>query len=106
MAIRRNRRQVALAYPVSVPWMAMFVRGVNAYAEKRGGWSLTASPPALVWAGEQAIALQGLRGWPGDGVIGVPLDLDESPVLDGDQEAAGVVAVPGAYGLHGSRCHP
>jgi len=51
--------------------MAMFVRGVNAYAEKRGGWSLTASPPALVWAGEQAIALQGLRGWPGDGVIGV-----------------------------------
>jgi hypothetical protein len=39
-------RHVALAYPVSVPWMALFMRGVTDYAEQRGGWLLTASPPA------------------------------------------------------------
>jgi LacI family transcriptional regulator len=62
-------RHVALAYPVSVPWMAVFVRGVTDYAEQHGGWTLTASPPALSWAGEQMLTLESLRGWPGDGVI-------------------------------------
>jgi LacI family transcriptional regulator len=62
-------RHVALAYPVSVPWMALFMRGVTDYAEQRGGWLLTASPPALSWAGEEPLALDSLRGWPGDGVI-------------------------------------
>lgn len=77
MARQRNRRQVALAYPVSVPWQALFVRGVTAYAEEHGGWSLTTSPPALDGAGEQAISLQSLRGWPGDGVIGALTTRDE-----------------------------
>lgn len=62
-------RHVALVYPVSVPWMALFMRGVSDYAEQRGGWLITASPPALSWAGEEPLSLSGLRGWPGDGVI-------------------------------------
>jgi len=62
-------RQVALAYPMAVPWMAMFVRGLNDYAERQGGWSLTTSPPSLSWAGERALTLDNLRGWTGDGVI-------------------------------------
>jgi LacI family transcriptional regulator len=49
--------------------MALFLRGVTDYAEQRGGWSLTASPPALSWAGEEPLTLDSLRGWPGDGVI-------------------------------------
>jgi len=72
MAVRRTKRRarhVALAYPVSVPWMALFVRGVTDYGQQHGGWSLTASPPALSWAGEQMLTLDSLRGWPGDGVI-------------------------------------
>jgi hypothetical protein len=64
-------RHVALAYPVAVPWMALFMRGVTDYAEQRGGWLLTASPPALSWAGEEPLALDSLRGWPGDGVQGI-----------------------------------
>lgn len=64
-----NRRQVALAYPVAVPWAAMFVRGVMDYAQQHGGWSLTVSPPSLSWAGEQTLTLDCLKDWPGDGVI-------------------------------------
>ena len=40
-----NKRQVALVYPVAVPWAAMFVRGVMDYAQEHGGWSLAVSPP-------------------------------------------------------------
>lgn len=72
MSERRRQpptRHVALAYPVSVPWMALFVRGVTDYGQQHGGWSLTVSPPTLSWAGEQMLTLESLRGWPGDGVI-------------------------------------
>ena len=62
-------RHVALTYPLAVPWMAVFVRGVMEYAERHGGWSLTVSPPALSWAGEQILPIGSLKGWPGDGVI-------------------------------------
>lgn len=80
MAGRRTKgpaRQVALAYPVSVPWMALFVRGVTDYADQHGGWALTASPPMLSWAGEQMLTLDSLRGWPGDGVIAALACRDE-----------------------------
>ena len=70
-------RHVALVYPVSVPWMALFMRGVSDYAEQRGGWLITASPPALSWAGEEALSLADLRGWPGDGVIAAITSRDE-----------------------------
>lgn len=65
----RPARHVALAHPIAVPWMAMFVRGVTDYAKRHGGWSFTASPPSLRPAAEEALTLQSLRGWPGDGVI-------------------------------------
>ena len=71
-------RHVALAYPVAVPWMAMFVRGVNDYAERQGGWSLVTSPPSLSWAGEQALTLENLRGWTGDGVIAAIASREEA----------------------------
>jgi len=67
----RNKagRYVALAYPLPVPWMTTFVRGVMDYAEQHGGWSLTTSPPSLIGAGEEALTLGSLRGWPGHGVL-------------------------------------
>lgn len=67
---RGNRRwRVALAYPVAVPWMALFVRGVLDYAARHGGWSLTTSPPTLTGADEYELDVFSLAGWPGDGVI-------------------------------------
>lgn len=66
----RARRHVALAYPLAVPWMTTFVRGVMDYAHRHGGgWTLTTSPPSLIGAGEETLTIDGLRGWPGHGVI-------------------------------------
>lgn len=64
-----NRFRVALAYPVAVPWMALFVRGVFDYARRHGPWSLTTSPPTLTGADEYALDISSLTGWSGDGVI-------------------------------------
>ena len=44
------RKKVIVAYPVTVPWMALFVKGVAEYAERHGGWNLTISPPTLAGA--------------------------------------------------------
>jgi LacI family transcriptional regulator len=60
---------VALAYPVAVPWTALFMRGVIDYAAQHGGWILTTSPPTLTGAEEHAISVYSLKGWPGDGAI-------------------------------------
>lgn len=65
----KNVRHVALAYPVAVPWMAVFARGAVDYATRHGGWSFTVSPPSLGSAAEDVLTLQSLKGWPGDGVI-------------------------------------
>jgi LacI family transcriptional regulator len=65
----RARRHVALVYPLSVPWMTAYVRGVMDYARQHGGWLLTTSPPSLIGAGEEALTLDGMRGWRGHGVI-------------------------------------
>lgn len=65
----RARRHVALAYPLAVPWMTAYVRGVLDYGQQHGGWTLTTSPPSLIGAGEENLTLPGLRGWPGHGVI-------------------------------------
>lgn len=67
--VKRPTRHVALAYPVAIPWVAMFVRGVTDYAERHGGWTFTSSPPALSFAAEESLTLRSLKGWPGDGVI-------------------------------------
>ena len=68
-ASHTNLRHVALAYPINVPWMAFFARGVMDYATRRSGWSFTVSPPSLGSAAEDVLTLQSLKGWPGDGVI-------------------------------------
>ena len=65
----KARRQVALAYPLAVPWMTLYVRGIMDYARQHGGWSLTTSPPSLIGAGEEPLTLDSLRGWSGHGVI-------------------------------------
>lgn len=69
MSHKKGARHVALAYPVAVPWMAMFMRGVTDYADRHGGWSFTTSPPTLTGAEEVAHNVHTLKGWPGDGVI-------------------------------------
>ncbi len=62
-------RRVALAYPVAVPWVALFMRGVADYAERHGGWTILTSPPTLAGAEEFVMSIRTLRGWPGDGAI-------------------------------------
>ena len=70
----RARRHVAIAYPLAVPHMTIFLRGVMDYAQRHGGWSLTTSPPSLIGAGEETLTLNGLRGWPGHGVMAAILN--------------------------------
>jgi LacI family transcriptional regulator len=65
----KKRWRVALAYPMAVPWMALFMRGVLDYAQRHGPWNLTTSPPTLSGADEYALDISSLAGWPGDGVI-------------------------------------
>lgn len=74
MAASPNTRQVALAHPVALPWMAIFARGLMDYADQHGGWSLTASPS---WAEEEALTLKSLKGWPGQGIIAAITNRDE-----------------------------
>jgi LacI family transcriptional regulator len=69
MIHKRGVRDVALAYPAAVPWMALFVRGVVDYADRHGGWNLTTSPPDLPISEERAQTVADFRGWPGDGII-------------------------------------
>ena len=65
----RKKRNVAIVYPMTIPWMALFLRGVAAYAQRHGQWNLMTSPPTLAGAEEMANSVDDLRGWPGDGVI-------------------------------------
>jgi LacI family transcriptional regulator len=61
---------VAIAYPVAVPWMALFVRGVAEYGDRHGGWNLATSPPTITGSNEHSMSIESLKGWPGDGIIG------------------------------------
>lgn len=70
----KPRRQVALVYPLAVPWITMYVRGIMDYGQRHGGWSLTTSPPALIGAGEETLTLDSFQGWPGHGVIAAILN--------------------------------
>ncbi len=69
MTSPNHARHVAIAYPVAVPWMALFVRGVVEYGDRHGGWNLTTSPPTITGSDEFALSINSLKGWPGDGVI-------------------------------------
>ena len=70
----KARRHVALIYPLAVPWMTTFVRGIMDYAQQHGGWSLTTSPPSLIGAGEEPLRLEDLQGWPGHGALAAILN--------------------------------
>ena len=96
------RRRVAIAYPLAIPHMTHLVRGVLAYADQHGGWSLTTSPPALIGAGEAAITIEGLRGWSGDGVFTAILNEPDIraarrlliPVVNGAPTMADTAGIP------------
>ena len=65
----KQPKRVALAFPASVPWMAICVQGIAEYAAEHGGWTLLTSPPTLGGAEEQALTVKALGDWPGHGVI-------------------------------------
>jgi LacI family transcriptional regulator len=65
----KQPKRVALAFPASVPWMAICVQGIAEYAAEHGGWTLLTSPPTLSGAEEQALTVKALGDWPGHGVI-------------------------------------
>jgi len=65
-----RHKHVALAFPLTVPHLALLMKGVTEYARQHGGWTFSASlsggfPETL------AMSIQSLQGWPGDGVIAV-----------------------------------
>lgn len=76
--IRNRHRRVALAFPVSVPWMALCLQGIADYARQHGAWTLLTSPPTLGGAEEQTLTLRALRDWPGHGVIASVTDPAEA----------------------------
>jgi DNA-binding LacI/PurR family transcriptional regulator len=69
MAKRKRILRVAIAYPVAVPWTALFCRGVAEYGQRHGQWAIITSPPTLAGAEEFAYNVHNLRGWHGDGLI-------------------------------------
>jgi LacI family transcriptional regulator len=64
-----KHKQVALAFPVGVPWLALCMRGIAEYAQQRGSWNFLTSLTTLIGAKEFSITVSGLKGWPGHGVI-------------------------------------
>ena len=70
-------RKIAVAYPVSVPWMARCMDGLRAYARAHGNWHIFSSPPTLRGAEETALTLRTLRDWKGDAVLVVSSDVRE-----------------------------
>ena len=47
-------KHVALTYPITVPWMAQCMKGIQSFAQEHGGWRLLTSPPTLRGAEEVA----------------------------------------------------
>ena len=68
---RKQVRRVALGgFPVTLPWVALFARGLSAYAEEHGDWIITTGAPSRT-RGEFRSELDAytLKGWPCDGAI-------------------------------------
>ena len=78
MAHLPRPKQVALAMPIAVPWMAQCMSGILDYARQHGDWNLLTSPPTLIGAMETTLTVAGLKGWPGDGVIAFINDRKEA----------------------------
>jgi len=70
MLSKRTSKHIALAFPVAVPYLALFMRGVTDYARGHGPWTFSASP-AIEGPFPETLAMpiRSLRDWPGDGVI-------------------------------------
>ena len=68
-ALQRNLAKLAI-YPLPVPWMTTFVRGIMDYAN---GMGLGYDEPPLIGAGESPHA-GSIRGWKGDGAIAAILN--------------------------------
>jgi LacI family transcriptional regulator len=67
---KSESRKIALAYPVSVPWFARFVKGIRSYVKENArDWRLFSSPPSLHGTAESAMTIRSLQGWRGDGII-------------------------------------
>ena len=72
MLPRKIGKNVALAFPLAVPHLALFMRGVTDYARAHANWTFTVSPTIVGPFPETlAMPIRSLRDWPGDGVIGV-----------------------------------
>lgn len=65
----RRKPDIAVIYPLSVPWMAECLRGIKHQADSVGGWNIITSPPSLQTTAEKVISISSLRRWKGDGVI-------------------------------------
>jgi LacI family transcriptional regulator len=70
MSPKKTGKHVALAFPLAVPYLALFMRGVTDYARTHGPWTFSASP-AIEGPFPETLAMpvRSLRDWPGDGVI-------------------------------------
>jgi LacI family transcriptional regulator len=66
---RKRTRSVALGHPISLPWMALFVRGVREYGRQHGGWVLTTTVAPMPDSNFAKLNGHTLKGWPGDGAI-------------------------------------
>jgi LacI family transcriptional regulator len=60
---------VALGHPITLPWMALFFRGMHEYARKHGNWVISISLPPVPDSNFSNLTAQSLQGWPGDGAI-------------------------------------
>ena len=79
MLPKKKSKHVALAFPLAVPYLALFMRGVTDYAREHGRWTFSASPAFEGPFPETlAMPIRSLRDWPGDGVIGAITTKEET----------------------------
>ncbi|MCX7429314.1 MAG: substrate-binding domain-containing protein [Planctomycetia bacterium] len=83
MARNLRRKHVVLAFPVSVPWMALVFRGATDYAREHGGWNFTSSPSTLIGTKELALDAYALQGMAADGAIAAISDRSEARIARG-----------------------
>jgi LacI family transcriptional regulator len=73
-----KHKRIAIAFTVSLPWMARCFQGIADYAQEHGPWSMFSSPPAGGVAEELVLDAYSLKDWRGDGVIAVITDPAEA----------------------------
>jgi LacI family transcriptional regulator len=88
-------KQVALAFPIAVPWLAQCMRGIVEYSQAHGNWNFLTSLSTLIGAKEFSISVAGLKGWPGDGVIAFINDAQEA--RDAQRLGIPVVGLSGMF---------